>query len=156
VTRQLGKSSNCVPRATTSEVKESGPKEHGPQAEVRRKHMTRKDAIKAEKDLKARGVYKPYVSQDGDSFIFESYPLEARIKGVFDSERGPMMNVTVKDVSQNYAVVATINLDFGQHTVQHVAPLLVSLHPEAFARAKAKEHEALPHRVDPQGNRAAR
>lgn len=105
--------------------------------------MTRKNAIKTEKELKARGVYKPYVTQDGDTFLFESYPLTARIKGVFDTERGPVMNVTITDCSLNYAKVASVNLHFGQDTISNVAPLLISLHPEAYARAKEQERAAM-------------
>ena len=105
--------------------------------------MTRKKAIEVENQLKARGVYKPYVTEENKIFLFESYPLTARVGGVFDIENGPMMNITVTDCTlpriDKDATIATINLYLGQDTVQHVAALLVKFHAESHARSKEQE-----------------
>jgi hypothetical protein len=114
--------------------------------------MTRKQAVRIEKELRARGIHKPYVSpaiertgvdsfEQGKAWEIESYPLGARIVPGFDKELGPTWKVTVNACSLprigQDARIAELTL--GQDTTQHVAAILLHLHPEAYERAKRQE-----------------
>ena len=109
--------------------------------------MTRKAASILERQLKAYGVYKPYVSQDGGFTSIESYPLSASMFEVFSAEEGPHWSITVYDCS-----LARIGMDskidhtftrFGQDVIAQAAKLLKAHHTEAYARAKQQDTAAL-------------
>jgi len=120
--------------------------------------MNRKQASRIEKELRARGVHKPYVSPviertgldsfaQGKGWEIDSYPLSARIVPGFDKELGPTWQVTVNDCSLprigQDARVAERVLTMGQPITQHVADILLHLHREAYERAKGQEQAAM-------------
>jgi hypothetical protein len=104
--------------------------------------MTRKQAIRIERDLKARGVYKPFVSTDGDLMYVESYPLTAIIRdGGCDPEMGPAQNIKITDCSlartgqDSTITTARAFMCSGPNVIRLVAELLVSFHGPAHERA---------------------
>jgi hypothetical protein len=106
--------------------------------------MMRKAAIKAtERELKARGVYKPYVSEDNGFTYIESYPLQASIFQCFSTEEGLHSSITIYDYSlPRIGQDAKVDHTFtkcGQDVLQRVAELLKEWHPAAYARAKAQD-----------------
>jgi hypothetical protein len=109
--------------------------------------MVKKVARRIERDLKARGVYKPYVTEDNGHLYVESYPLHARIFAVFSTEEGPHHSITIYDDSlarlgENTKIDHTFTR-FGVAPIQAAAELLKAHHPEAYARAKRQDSEAL-------------
>jgi hypothetical protein len=109
--------------------------------------MTRKQASRIERNLKACGVYRPYVEGDKEAMYIESYPLNVIIRDGQDGLRGPFQSVRVNDstlprLGQD-ATVAEWRVYFGQDLCSHVSALLASLHPVAYARAKEQDSAAL-------------
>ena len=111
--------------------------------------MTRKTAVRIERDLRARGVYKPYVSADTEGRVFvESYPLTATVThaATVDPEMGPFDNIKVTDCSlariglDNVLTVARVFL--GQPVFQRVGELLLAFHEHSFARALEQDTAA--------------
>jgi hypothetical protein len=106
--------------------------------------MTRKEAIRHERSLRARGVYKPYVSMDGARLLIESYPLTAAVSpGPCDPELGPIQCVKVTDCTLprigEDSTVTTFRVFLGQDLLARVAESLLSFHGPAHARAIAQE-----------------
>ncbi len=106
--------------------------------------MTRRDAAKWERDLKARGVYRPFVSQDGDRMAIESYPLTVYITpGGCDPSEGPYHVMKMRDCTLaregKDTLVRTQRLYMGQDVRQHASLMLLSAHAEAHARSTEQE-----------------
>ena len=102
--------------------------------------MTRKAAGLLERVLRQRGVYKPFVSKDGERLVVESYPLTAYITdGGCDAEMGPAQNVKVVDCSLarigQDSTLTTFRVFVGQDVLQMVADYLVGFHGPAYVRA---------------------
>lgn len=108
--------------------------------------MTRKQAVVIERQLRAVGVYKPYVSTTDDVLYFESYPLTAVIKNGFDTEMGPLHTVKITDCSLSRIgadpVLTTCRVFLGQDLVGVVGHLLMDFHEKAYARASAQDRDA--------------
>jgi len=99
-----------------------------------------------ERALRARGVYKPYVSMDMERLYIESYPLTAIITSGFDPEQGPTQNVKITDctlprIGQD-ATITTLRLFIGQDVCQHVGQALMDFHGPAHARATEQDRAA--------------
>lgn len=107
--------------------------------------MTRKTASRIEGDLKAQGVYKPYVSQDEDkSLVIESYPLTARCNpGWVSYDHGPYTLVKITDYSLQRegkpSTVILLSVLLGSPLDSAVASIFRALHGAAYQRAKAQE-----------------
>jgi hypothetical protein len=109
--------------------------------------LTRKQAVRIERNLKDRGAYKPYVTMSDGVLSIESYPLTAYIRDGFDRELGPTQNVRLSDCTLprlgQESLIATLTLQFGQCIEQHVSALILQHHQEAYARAKDQESAAV-------------
>jgi hypothetical protein len=106
--------------------------------------MTRQTARINERRLRASGVYKPYVSVDGNRLFIESYPLTAIVTdGGCDPEQGPVQNVKITDCTLPRLgldpVISTFRLFMGQDVCQHVGAALRGFHGPAHARAVEQE-----------------
>lgn len=111
--------------------------------EMEKKHMTRKAAAQIERQLKARGVYKPFVSEDSGFTYVESYPLTAMIMPVFSTEEGPHASIRITDHSlirlgEDGRIDHTFT-KFGQDVLGITANLLALHHASSYARAKAQD-----------------
>ncbi len=106
--------------------------------------MTRKEAVRIEQRLRARGVYKPYVSMDDGRLFIESYPLTVIVtNGAIDPEMGPVTCLKLNDctlprIGQD-ATITTQRVFLGQDTEAHAANLLMDYHEKAHARAIIQE-----------------
>ncbi len=109
--------------------------------------MTRKNAATIERRLKARGVYRPYVSMDGDVLAIESYPLTCYVRqGTVDPEMGPATclkhnDCTLPRIGQE-ATIATRRIFIGQDMESHVAQFLMDFHAPAYDRALSQDRAA--------------
>ena len=109
--------------------------------------MTRKNAALIERRLRARGVYKPYVSMDGDALMVESYPLTIYARqGACDPEMGPVTCLKLNDctlprIGQD-ATITTRRVFLGQDIETHIAQLLMDFHAPSYTRAQEQEHAA--------------
>jgi len=106
--------------------------------------MKRKDAARFERELKARGVYKPFVSKDGDILAVESYPLTVYVGAeTVDPEQGPFQPLKLSDCSLpregREPVVREGRLYLGQSAAQIIAAMLLAEFPTAHARALAQD-----------------
>lgn len=103
-----------------------------------------------EKELRAQGVHKPFVSVDGDVMHIESYPLNAIVKdGGCDPEQGPFQTVKLTDYSLTRptsdsplttdSTITSVRVYLGSPLLRVVARLMVQYHADAHARSKAQE-----------------
>lgn len=114
--------------------------------------MDRKTKSVITKRLKDIGVYKPYISVEGDKISIESYPLEAVIKPRQDSNLGPVHDYKIVDV-HTYQVLASGVLTMGQDMASRVGALLKELHAPAYQQAKLREAEAMKRSTQNPGGR---
>ena len=111
--------------------------------------MTRKDATRLERELRAREVYKPYVGADTENIYVESYPLTAIIRKAIevDPQLGPYQHVKLTDCTlPRLGLDSTVRFErlyVGQVLQQHVAAWLLSLHAEAHARSIEQDYQAM-------------
>lgn len=67
--------------------------------------MTRSEAVKHERRLRARGVYKPYVTCTNGVMAIESYPLTVmRFKITYRDPRRPGLTITALIAAANKKV----------------------------------------------------
>ena len=106
--------------------------------------MTKAESRKIEIRLRARGVYKPYVSVSDGVLAVESYPLTVYVQaGPCDPEMGPVTCLKLNDctlprIGQD-ATITTRRIFIGQDVETHVAQLLMDFHAPAYERAKEQE-----------------
>lgn len=106
--------------------------------------MTRTEAKKIEARLKARNVYKPFVSMTDNVVTVESYPLTVYVRtGEVDPDQGPvtilrMTDCTLARMGRDTRVTERRVL-FGQDPEQHIARLILDYHGPAHARATRQE-----------------
>lgn len=119
--------------------------------------IARRRCARVERELKALGVHKPYMTLGdwvyrdtvalGQNFEVESYPLTARAKAEYSAEVGACYRITVSDCSLprigQDAKVAERVLDACSNLVRPIAEILTHLHAEAYTRAKAQEAAAM-------------
>jgi hypothetical protein len=113
--------------------------------------MNSKSKSVATKQLRAMGVYKPYVSSSEDSIEIESYPLEARIKQSFDPNEGPIHVFKIVDVHTGDTLTSGV-VTLGQDLVRKVGQALMDFHGPAYAQAKEREAEAMQRSTGRTGN----
>ena len=106
--------------------------------------MTRAVAVRMERDLRARGVYKPYVSMDGEVLSIESYPLTVYISpGGCDPQEGPYHVMKMRDCTLardgRDTLVRVQRLYMGQLPCQFASLMLLAAHAEAHARSVAQD-----------------
>lgn len=96
------------------------------------------------KRLRAMGVYKPSISSsnNGDSILIESYPLEARILASVDPNEGPIHTYRIVNVHGGDTITSGV-VTIGQDLVQRVGQVLVDFHEPAFREAKEKEADVM-------------
>ena len=109
--------------------------------------MTRAIAVKIERRLRGIGVYKPYVTAQGDRLEIESYPLTAIITTGFDDEMGPTHNVKITDCTMarlgQSTTISTMRVFIGQDLIGTVGQLLVDFHAPAYARACEQDGQSV-------------
>lgn len=109
--------------------------------------MTRKNAGLIERRLRARGVYRPYVTMEDSVLCVESYPLTCYVRdGLVDPEQGPVKCLKLNDctlprIGQD-ATIATHRVFMGQDLEQHIAQFLMDFHGPAYERAQEQERAA--------------
>lgn len=96
------------------------------------------------KRLRDMGVYKPSISSsnNGDSILIESYPLEARILASVDPNEGPIHTYRIVNVHGGDTITSGV-VTIGQDLVQRVGQVLVDFHEPAFREAKEKEADVM-------------
>ena len=94
-----------------------------------------------ERALRARGVYKPYVSMDMERLYIESYPLTATITSGFDPQNVKITDCTLPRIGQD-ATITTLRLFIGQDVCQHVGQALMDFHGPAHTRAVEQDRAA--------------
>lgn len=109
--------------------------------------MTRKQATLLERVLRQRGVYRPFVSMDGEILSIESYPLTAYVRpGAVDPEMGPVQCVRISDCTRSRdgldSTLTTARVFIGQDVIQMCAQLLLDFHEKAHARAMEQDKVA--------------
>jgi hypothetical protein len=110
--------------------------------------MTRKQAILIERVLRARGVYRPDVSAEGERMFVESYPLTAIVEnGPCDPEMGPVQKIKVTDCSLSRIgqdpVLTTDRVFIGQDLIARITEHLLAFHEVSYARAKEQDSKAV-------------
>jgi hypothetical protein len=105
--------------------------------------MTRKEAVRIERRLRARGVYRPYVTERDGTLCIESYPLAVYVTpGEFDPESGPTTDLRLVDytlVKIGDSTVTIMCIHVGQDIEQHASRLLIDHHADAYARAQIED-----------------
>lgn len=104
--------------------------------------MDRKTKSVLTKRLKDLGVYKPYVTSEGDLTEIESYPLEAKIRPRQDSSLGPVHDYRIVDVHTGQTLASGV-ITMGQDMASTVGRLLKDLHGPAYKEAKQREAEVM-------------
>ena len=97
------------------------------------------------RNMRGRGVYRPYVTVEFDGAItVESYPLAVRVaNGGMDAEMGPFHSLKLTDctlprIGQD-STITTHCVYMGTPMDQMVAQLLLDYHGPAYERAQEQE-----------------
>lgn len=100
-----------------------------------------------ERELRLRGVRKPYVTIESGRVIIESYPLTVFVTQHHCTEMGPYQYLKLNDCGKarlgEDATIETHRVYMGQCLVSHVAQLILDFFPQAYERAHKQDGAAL-------------
>ncbi len=101
-----------------------------------------------QKRVRAMGVYKPFVTESDGTWWIESYPLSARVEWMYDKNIGRYYEVKVTDeglkrLEGDVYLPRVFTVTLGEDLLAVVGRVLLTLHPEAYARAKEQDRAAI-------------